>query len=37
MLYLCVFRNFWEPFFKYENVVFNGEQEEQSIICVRMG
>ena len=24
-------------FFKYKNAVFNGEQEKESIICVRMG
>ena len=26
-----------EAFFEYENVVFNGEQEKESIIHVRMG
>ena len=34
MLHLSAF---WEPFFKYENAVFNGEQEKESIIHVRMG
>ena len=37
MSHLRVFRNFWEPFFKYENGVFNSEQEKESIIRVRMG
>ena len=30
-----VFRNFWEPFFKHENAVF--EQETESIIRAKMG
>ena len=36
MLHLSVFRNFWEPFLNI-NAVFNGEQENESIICVRVG
>ena len=37
MLHPSVFRNFREPFLKYKNAVFNGVQEKESIICVRMG
>ena len=33
-LYLCVFRDFWKLIFKYKN---SGEQEKESIICVRVG
>ena len=32
MLHLTVLK-----FLKYKNVVFNGEQEKESIICMRMG
>ena len=35
--HLSLLRNFWKPFFKYINAVFNGEQDKESIICVRMG
>ena len=32
MLHLGGFRNFWEPLLKYENVVFNGEQKQESFV-----
>ena len=38
MSHLSVFRTFWAPFFfKQKKAVFNGEQEKESIIHVRMG
>ena len=40
MLHLRVFskfRDFWEHFLKLNNAVFNGEQEKESIIRLRIG
>ena len=37
MLDLRVLRNLWKLFLKYKNVVFNGDQEKESIIYMRIG
>ena len=37
MSHLSIFRKFWEPLFEYENAVFNGEQEKNTLFVCEDG